>query len=164
MKIVLSLAAKAEMGTLFYTKEAAWLQTTLENMGHPQPATPIQTDNACAVGIANGNVKQQRSKAVDMRFYWVCDWVAQGQIIVHSPVHHRLMQPRYLHHPTMPIRGGKGVLIPLDDLSNIGSLSTKMIPLDLLSTIGSLYTGFFAKLANLSPAKTAATNQPFLSQ
>jgi hypothetical protein len=122
-------------------------------MGHPQPATPIQTDNTCAAGIANGTINQRRSKAIDMRFYSVRDRVAQGQIIVHwrrgtdnladyftklhSPVHYRLMRPHYLHRSTTPIRGGEGVLIPLDRLSTIGSLSTKMIPLDLLSTIGS---------------------------
>jgi hypothetical protein len=130
--VVLSSAAEAEMGALFYNaKEAAWLRTTLEDMGHPQPATPIQTDNACAAGIANGTVKQRRSKAIDMRFYWIRDRVAQGQFVVHwrrgtdnladyftkhhSPAHHRLMRSRYildLHRPSAPVRGGEGVLIP----------------------------------------------------
>jgi hypothetical protein len=70
MKAVVSSAAEAELGALFYNgKEAAWLRTTLINMGHAQPPTPIQTDNSCAAGIANGTVKQRRSKAIDMRFY-----------------------------------------------------------------------------------------------
>ena len=34
----------------------------------PQPATPIQVDNSIAAGIANNNIKIQRSKAIDMRF------------------------------------------------------------------------------------------------
>ena len=82
-------------------------------MGHPQPPTPIQADNACAVGIANDTVKQKRSKAIDMRFYWVRDRVRQNQFIIywqkgsdnvadyftkhHSPSHHRRMRSRYLH-------------------------------------------------------------------
>jgi hypothetical protein len=69
MKVMISSATEAELGALFHNgKEAAWLRTTLIDMGHPQPATPIQTDNLCAAGIANGTVKQRRSKAIDMRF------------------------------------------------------------------------------------------------
>jgi hypothetical protein len=134
MKVVVSSAAEAELGALFHNgKEAAWLRTTLTDMGHPQPPTPIQTDNACAAGIANDTVKQRRSKAVDMRFYWIRDRVAQKQFVVHwrkgadnladyftkhhSPAHHRLMRSRYLlalHRPTAPIRSGEGVLIPME--------------------------------------------------
>jgi hypothetical protein len=119
MKVVLSSATEAEMGALFYNaKDAVTLRTTLEDMGHPQVATPIQVDNACAAGIVNNTVKQRRSKAIDMRFYWVRDRVKQGQFLVHwrcgtdnladyftkhhSPSHHRLMRSRYLlelHQP-----------------------------------------------------------------
>ena len=49
------------------------MSTTLEELGHPQPPTPIKTDNTTANGIINGTVKQQRSKAIDMRFYWLKD-------------------------------------------------------------------------------------------
>ena len=84
IKSVLSSATEAELGALFYNaKDGAMLQTTLEDMGHPQQATPIQTDNACAAGIANNTVKQRRSKAIDMRFYWIRDRVNQGQFLVH---------------------------------------------------------------------------------
>jgi hypothetical protein len=132
IKVVVSSAAEAELGALFHNgKEAAWLQTTLIDMGHAQPPTPIQTDNSCAAGIANGTVKQRRSKAIDMRFYWICDRVSQGQFVVHwhqgsdnladyftkhhSPSHHCLMCSRYLlelHHPAHAICGVEGVLIP----------------------------------------------------
>jgi hypothetical protein len=57
MSPVLSSATEAELGVLFYNgKEAAMLRNTHRNMGHPQSATPIQTDNACATGIANDTV------------------------------------------------------------------------------------------------------------
>jgi hypothetical protein len=122
MRVVLSSATEAEMGALFYNaKDAAWLRTTLLDLGHPQPPTPIQTDNACAAGIINDTVKQRRSKAIDMRFYWVRDRVRQQQFLVHwrkgsdnladyftkhhSPSHHRLMRSRYLldlHRPPVP--------------------------------------------------------------
>lgn len=133
MRVVLSSATEAEMGALFYNaKDAAWLRTTLTDMGHPQPPTPIQTDNACAAGIINNEMKQKRSKAIDMRFYWVRDRVNQGHFIVHwnkgsdnladyftkhhSPNHHRLMRSRYLlelHHPKLAanVTHGEGVFM-----------------------------------------------------
>jgi hypothetical protein len=106
-------------GLFCNAKDGVALRTTLFEMGHPQAATPIQTDNACAAGIVNDTVKQRRSKAMDMRFYWVKDRVNQGQFLVHwrkgadnladyftkhhSPAHHRLMRSRYLidlHKPS----------------------------------------------------------------
>ena len=46
-------------------------------MGHLQQNTQVQTDNSCAAGLANDNVKQCQSKAIDMRYYWVKDHIAQ---------------------------------------------------------------------------------------
>ena len=51
--------------------------------GHKQPATPIITDNNTASGIINGIFKQYRSKAIDMRFYWLGDRFKQGQFKVY---------------------------------------------------------------------------------
>jgi hypothetical protein len=132
LNVVVSSAGEAELGALFYNgKEAAWLRSTLTDMGHPQPPKPIQTDITCAAGIANGTVKQRRSMAIDMRFYWIRDRVRQDHVLVHwrrgadnladyftkhhSPAHHRLMHSRYLlalHEPSITLRGGEGVLIP----------------------------------------------------
>ena len=78
MKMVLSSAAEAEFGALFHnTKEATPLRTTLEELGHPQPPTPVLVDNSTAVGLANDTVTQRRSRAIDMRFYRVRDRVNQ---------------------------------------------------------------------------------------
>eukprot|EP00957_Ditylum_brightwellii_P100227 7638053-Ditylum_brightwellii.AAC.1 len=52
-------------------------------MGHPQPPKPIKVDNAVAHGIVNNNIRQRKSKAIDMRFYWVQDQVRQKKIIVY---------------------------------------------------------------------------------
>ena len=53
MHVVLSSATEAEMGALFYNaKDAAWLHTTLQDLGNPQPPTPIQTDNACVLPVS----------------------------------------------------------------------------------------------------------------
>ena len=62
LRNVMSSATEAEVGALFLNaKEGTVLRTTLEEMGHPQPPTPLQTDNSTANGIINGTVKQQRS-------------------------------------------------------------------------------------------------------
>jgi hypothetical protein len=60
MREVVSSAAEAELAALFHNgKEACPLCITLEELGHLQPATPIQTDNSTASGIANDTVKQK---------------------------------------------------------------------------------------------------------
>jgi hypothetical protein len=114
LRNVMSSAAEAEVGALFLNaREGTVLRNTLEEMGHTQPPTPLQTDNSTANGIINGTVKQQRSKAIDMRFYWVRDRSNQGHFNVfwapgrdnlgdyftkhHPPSHHRLMRPIFLH-------------------------------------------------------------------
>jgi hypothetical protein len=70
MREVLSSAAEAELADLFLNgKETCPLCACLQELGHPQPPTPLQTDNSTASGIANDSVKQKRSKAIDMRSY-----------------------------------------------------------------------------------------------
>jgi hypothetical protein len=123
MKMVVASAAEAELGALFYNgKDVAYLRNILQALGHPQGATPIQTDNSTAAGIANDTVKQRRSKSFDMRFFWVRDRVNQGEFLVHwrkgsenradffskhsSAAHHRRMRPLYLrdsHSPTTAV-------------------------------------------------------------
>jgi hypothetical protein len=117
LKNVMSSVAEAELGGLFLNaKDGTVLATTLKEMGWPQPPTPIQTDNSCASGIANGTLRQRKSKAMDMRFYWIQDRVKQGHFLVywrpgstnladyftkhHPTAHHRAIRPTYLHVAT----------------------------------------------------------------
>ena len=59
LKFVAASAAEAELGALFMNvKQGQIMRLTLEEMGHPQPSTPINVDNSTAVGIVNGTVKQ----------------------------------------------------------------------------------------------------------
>jgi hypothetical protein len=121
MREVLSSAAEAELGDLFHNgKEACPLRIALEELGHPHPATPMATDNNTASGIATDTVKQQRSKAIDMRFYWIRDRVRQGQFQIywskgqtnradyfskhHPASHHQAIRSTYLYSPTNPTR------------------------------------------------------------
>ena len=78
MRNVMASASEAECGALFNNiKEAVSIRTTLPKMGHPQPPTPVKVDNSTAVGFANKQIKQQKSKSMDMRYYWIQDRVAQ---------------------------------------------------------------------------------------
>jgi hypothetical protein len=53
----MSSAAEAELGALFINaKEAVYLRQILIEMGHPQPKTPIQTDNTTAEGVINNKI------------------------------------------------------------------------------------------------------------
>jgi hypothetical protein len=69
LRFVIASAAEAELGALFLNcKQASIFRLTLEEMGHPQPPTPIHCDNSTAVGIVNNTVKCQRSCSMEMRF------------------------------------------------------------------------------------------------
>jgi hypothetical protein len=120
LKQVMSSAAEAKIGAVFINaKEGAVLRTTLEELGHPQPPTPMETDNSTATGYSNGTIKQKRTKAKDMRFYWIKDWVKQGQFTIywgpgfqnladyftkhHSPAHHKRIRNVYIQPDKRPI-------------------------------------------------------------
>ena len=73
-------AAESETGAVFVNcQEAVSLRETLIEMSHPQPATPVHVDNACAVGIINETFQQRKSKSMDIRFYWIRDQDKQNQ-------------------------------------------------------------------------------------
>ena len=76
----MSSAAEAELGAMVLNaKEAVPICCTFQELGHPQPLTPIVTDNTTVHGIACNVVKQKHSKAMDMRFYWIQDCIQQKQ-------------------------------------------------------------------------------------
>ena len=78
----MSSAAKAELGALYINaREAIPMQHLLEEMGHKQPPTPIQTDNSTALGIITNNIQPCHTKAMDMRFHWLRCREAQGRFL-----------------------------------------------------------------------------------
>ena len=84
LKNVMSSAAETEIAAAFENaKEAIPIRNTLKFLNHPQPPTPVQVDNTTAVSFANKELKQKRSKAIDMRFYWLQDRVEQKQFHVY---------------------------------------------------------------------------------
>ncbi len=78
LKLVAASTAEAELGALFlHAQEAKVIRLVLEELGHPQPPTPIQIDNTTTVGIVNNTIKQQHSQAMEMRYFWLLDGETQ---------------------------------------------------------------------------------------
>ena len=68
----MSAAAEAVIGAVYVNaREAVPALKILDEMGHRQPRTPMQTDNSDAHSVVNNNVQLKRTKATDMRFYWI---------------------------------------------------------------------------------------------
>jgi hypothetical protein len=94
-------------------------QLTLEELGHPQPKPPMHCNSATTVGIATNTVKRQQSRLMEMRYFWVCDKVAQDAYDVkwhpgqeniadyqskhHVGAHHQAVCPLYLHEKNSPL-------------------------------------------------------------
>ncbi len=113
IKAVMLSAAEAELGAIYINaKEAIYIRQILIKMGHPQPKTPIQTDNLTAEGVINNKIQPKRTKAMDMCCHWLRDREAQGQFGIywrpgknylanyftkhHSPAHHRSVRTQFL--------------------------------------------------------------------
>ena len=54
------------------------IRQALSDMEHSQPPTPIRTDNIRANDFLNETIKVKRTKAIDMRFYWLMDRIHQN--------------------------------------------------------------------------------------
>jgi hypothetical protein len=113
IKGVMSSAAEAELGAMYINaRKAVEEHIILEEMGHNQPATPIQVDNSPAKGIINKRVQPKCTKAMDMRFHWLRDRSTQKQFRFywrpsptnyanywtkhHPAAHHHNMRPVFL--------------------------------------------------------------------
>ena len=70
IKNVMSSAAEAELGALFIKcREAVPARHTLEEMGHKQPPTPMQTDNTTALRVVINNIASKRLKSMNMKLH-----------------------------------------------------------------------------------------------
>ena len=110
---VMTSAADAEIAALFInTRQSIPTRRLLEEMGHKQPPTPVQTDNTTALGFVTQNMQPKSTKSTDMqhwylrnqedrkqfRYYW-----SQGknndadyQTKHHCAAHHQQQRPRFL--------------------------------------------------------------------
>ena len=94
------------------SQEALSIRQCLIELGHPQPATPMKTNNNTANGILTSiTIKQKQSKAIGMRFYWLKDRAEQGQFNIYQDqasitwlitppnisTNHAIVRPTYLY-------------------------------------------------------------------
>ena len=78
LRTVAASAAEAELGALFHNaKEAKVIQLILTELGHPQPPTPIHIDNTTVAGIVNNTIKRQKSRSMEMKYFWLLDQQTQ---------------------------------------------------------------------------------------
>ena len=84
IKHVVSSAAEAELAGLYImAREAVYIRIILEEMGHKQPPTSLQTNNSMAEVVINGKVQSKQTKAIDMQFHWLRDQECQQQFRVY---------------------------------------------------------------------------------
>ena len=77
---VMSSAAETKLGALYINaREAVPMRVLFEEMGHPQPKTPIKMDNSTAMRVVTNKAQPKQTKATDMRFYWLRDRAARDQ-------------------------------------------------------------------------------------
>eukprot|EP00804_Cyclotella_cryptica_P022287 CCRYP_018106-RA/>CCRYP_018106-RA protein AED:0.35 eAED:0.38 QI:0/0/0/1/0/0/3/0/579 len=113
------LQPKPNFGALFLNaKEAKIMRLSLHELGHPQPPTPIHCDNSMAIGIVNNTVKRQKSRSMEMRYFWLLENhinkmfdfqyhpglenLADYPSKAHPGGHHLTLRPLYVHMPTSP--------------------------------------------------------------
>ena len=80
LRHVVASAAEAEVGGIFHNAQTSIpIRNMLINLGHPQPPTPIKTDNSTANSFVHDNINLKKSKSWDMRYYWLRDRALQNQ-------------------------------------------------------------------------------------
>jgi hypothetical protein len=122
LRSVVSSAAEAECGGLYHNSQNAIpIRDSLIAIGHPQPPTPIKTDNSTALGIVTSLMKPKRSKTWDMRYHWIEDRVHMGHLRPYwdkginnwadyftkhfPPAYHKIMRYKYLQKVTTACEG-----------------------------------------------------------
>jgi hypothetical protein len=102
IRAVMSSVVEAELGALFINaKTAVSMHQMLAELGHLQPRTPMQTNNATAHALLTNKILPKALKAMDMRFHWLRCHNAQGQFCYYwRPGTQNLADYFTKHHPT----------------------------------------------------------------
>jgi hypothetical protein len=101
IKNVMSLATEAEPAGLYMmVRKVVYIRIILKELGHKQPPTPLQTDNAMADAVINGKIQPKQTKAMDMRFHWLRDRECQQQYQIYwQPGKFNYADNWTQHHP-----------------------------------------------------------------
>ena len=122
LQTVVTSTVAAEYVSLYVNaKTGIPMRYTLIEMGHPQPRTPIQTENTTAVRIATDTIKQKYTKALDTRYYCLKDQIylkhydayfkpgSQNKADYftknHAPTYHKQSRFIYLHQANVAMQG-----------------------------------------------------------
>ena len=121
LRHVVSSAAEAETAGVYHNAQMALpMRMVLTALDHPQPPTPVKTDNSTANGFIHDNIHQKKSKSWDMRYYWLRDRMTQQQFnffwdkgsnneadhfTKHFPAsYHRIKRSRYVQDQHSEVR------------------------------------------------------------
>ena len=84
LRHIVSSAAEAETAGIFTNCQAAIpIRHMLKILGHPQPPTPLKTDNKTAAAFSHNTLKPKRSKSWDMQYHWIKDRSTQNQFVIY---------------------------------------------------------------------------------
>ena len=84
IKHVISSAAEAETASVFQNAQiVVQIRYILQSLNHPQPPTPIKTDNSMAYSFVTNNIHQKKLKSWNMNYYWLRDRQTQKQFMVY---------------------------------------------------------------------------------
>ena len=112
IRTVVASAAEAETHGIFHNAQTALpIRYLLIQMGHPQPTTPIKTDNKVAEAFVKQEMRHKKSKTWDMRLWWLEDHIIQNHFKIFwdvggnnwadyftkhfAPKYHRILRQRY---------------------------------------------------------------------
>jgi hypothetical protein len=124
IKAVMSLAAEAKVGALFIIcRKVVPARHVLEFLGHPQPPTPMQTDNTTALGVVNQNV-MKKLKSMDMKYHWLRCRISQKQFGRYWATGKSNLGDYFMkHHPAIHHQATRGTF--LTDVSKLIELQNR---------------------------------------
>ena len=117
LRRVVSSAAETETNGIFQNAQTGVpIRSILIQMKHPQPPTPLKTDNTTSHGYTHNNILKKKSKSWDMNLNWLRDQECHDQFKIfwergngaetineadyftkhHPTKYHRHIRPRYL--------------------------------------------------------------------
>jgi hypothetical protein len=137
----MSSAAEAELGALFINaKTVVSMRQMLVELGHPQPCTPMQTNNANSHALLTNKKLPKSLKAMDMRFHWLRCRSAQGQFCYYwRQGTQNLVEYFTRHHPTSHHKSARPTIItPTNNLEYTKLFKTTTTPVTFEQQIKTL--------------------------
>ena len=75
---------EAKLATLYImARKSVYIIIIMEEMGHNQLPTPLQTDNVMPDAVCNGKIQPKQTKVMDMRFHWLRDIECQKRFRIY---------------------------------------------------------------------------------